>query len=240
MAEVRRLSLGSHAAARGARTDAARFAARAAGQAVAVWHVPSHALAVPHYVRKVNTRMPKYLALLRGINVGGNNLIRMSDLKTCFERMGFSDVTTYIQSGNVVFATKARDAARMTSKIEKTLSDRFAYPARVVVVTGKDLRETVREAPKGFGTAPAKFRYDVIFLKKPLTAKAAMKSVSVREGVDTAHAGKHALYFSRLVARASQSYLSRIIKTPAYAHMTIRNWNTTIKLLTIIDDRDDL
>jgi len=53
MAEVRRLSLASHAAARAAKTDAARFAARAAGQAVAVWHVPNHALAVPYYVRKV-------------------------------------------------------------------------------------------------------------------------------------------------------------------------------------------
>ncbi len=179
--------------------------------------------------------MPKYLALLRGINVGGNNVIKMADLKACFEGMGFSDVTTYIQSGNVVFAAKAGDAVRLAVKIEKALAARFAYPAKVVVVTHGELRKVVRGAPKGFGSAPAKFRYDVIFLKMPYTAKAAMKHVSARPGVDAVHAGKRALYFSRLDARATQSRLSKIMQTPAYAHMTIRNWNTTTKLLAMMD-----
>lgn len=181
--------------------------------------------------------MPKYLALLRGINVGGNNIIRMSDLKSCFESMGFSGVVTFIQSGNVVFGTKAGDAARLTSKIEKALATRFKYPARVVVVTHAELRETVRRAPRGFGSLSAKFRYDVIFLKRPFTAKEAMKHVSVRPGVDAAYPGKSALYFSRLIARAAQSRLSKIVQTPAYAHMTIRNWNTTTKLLALMDGR---
>jgi len=181
--------------------------------------------------------MPKYLALLRGINVGGNNLIRMADLKACFESMGLSDVTTYIQSGNVVFAAKAGDSARLAAKIEKTLSARFAYAARVVIVTRAELREAVRKAPKGFGAAPDKFRYDVIFLKDPLTPKEAMKAVSVRPGVDAAYAGKRVLYFSRLIERATQSRLARVIGTPAYAFMTIRNWNTTTKLLALMDER---
>lgn len=179
----------------------------------------------------------RYLALLRGINVGGNNLIRMADLKACFEGMGFSDVVTYIQSGNVVFTAKAGSAAGLTEKIEKELAARFAYPARVVVVSHAELREAVRGAPKGFGADPAKYRYDVIFLKKPLSAKAAMKSVSVRPGVDAAHLGKRVLYFSRLVARATQSRLSKVVQTPAYQHMTIRNWNSATALLAIMDGR---
>ena len=179
--------------------------------------------------------MPKYLALLRGINVGGNNVIRMTDLKDCFERSGLTDVTTFIQSGNVVFTAKEGNASRLAAKIEKALSSRFSYSARVMLVTHAQLRRTVREAPKGFGSSPAKFRYNVIFLKEPLTAKEAMKSVSVRPGVDAAHAGKGVLYFSHLIARASQSRLSKLAGTPAYASMTIRNWNSTTRLLALMD-----
>lgn len=181
--------------------------------------------------------MTTYLALLRGINVGGNNLIRMTDLKACFEGMGFSDVTTYIASGNVVFKAKTEHPERLALKIEKALIKRFDYPARVAVVSQAELREAVKGAPKGFGAAPVEFRYDVIFLKRPYGPKEAMKSVSVREGVDAAHAGKRALYFSRLTARASQSKLSKIVGTPAYAHMTIRTWNTATKLLALMDDK---
>ncbi len=179
--------------------------------------------------------MPKYLALLRGINVGGNNTIRMADLKACFEGMGFSDVATYIQSGNAVFTTKSDDPERLAVKIEKVLAARFRYPARVAVVTHAELRAVIKEAPKGFGTLPAKFRYDVIFLKRPYAPKEAMKSVSAREGVDEAFIGKCVLYFSRLSARATQSRLSKIVGTPAYAQMTIRNWNTATALLKLMD-----
>lgn len=178
----------------------------------------------------------QYLALLRGINVGGNNIIKMADLKACFESMGLSDVVTYIQSGNVIFKSAEKDKAKLTKKIEAGLTERFNYEARLVVVSHKQLKQAVEGAPRGFGTAPDKFRYDVIFLKEPLTAKEAMKSVRVKEGVDAAHAGRDALYFSRLIAKASSSYLTKIIGLPVYQYMTIRNWNTTTKLLALMDE----
>lgn len=181
--------------------------------------------------------MKKFVALLRGINVGGKNIIKMSDLKACFVSMGFSAVATYIQSGNVVFAAKAADAPTLAGKIERALSARFKFPARVVVVTRAELGQAVRGAPKGFGASPEKYRYDVVFLKKPLVATIAMKSVSTRPGVDEAHAGKRVLYFSRLIARAAESRLPKLVQTAAYAHMTIRNWNTTTALLALMDGR---
>ncbi len=179
--------------------------------------------------------MPKYLALLRGINVGGNNLIRMADLKTCFEDLGFSDVATYIQSGNVVFSSKAGVPDQIATKIENALSARFHYPARVVVVSHADLRVVVRKAPKGFGSEPKKFRYNALFLKKPFIPKQAMKQITARAGVDTVHAGKGMLYFSNTLKGATRSHLSRINQTPVYAYLTIRNWNTTTKLLALMD-----
>ncbi len=177
--------------------------------------------------------MNQYLVLLRGINVGGKNIIKMVDLKASFEEMGFVNVRTYIQSGNVLLETTENDKAMLTTKIEKGLSKRFNFVAKVVVVSQKELTAIIKSAPEGFGKDDQKFRYDVIFLKEPLTPKEAMESVKVREGVDMAHAGKQALYFSRLISRASQSYLTKIIGMPVYQNMTIRNWNTTTKLLDL-------
>ncbi len=179
----------------------------------------------------------QYVALLRGINVGGNNLIKMADLKTCFEKMGLADVATYIQSGNVLFSTPEKDKTRLTNTIEKALSDCFAYNSRIVLLTHQHLKSIVAEAPPGFGQHKDTYRYDVIFLKEPLTAAEAMQSVTTRVGVDTAHQGQAVLYFSRLSSKASQGYLTKIISLPIYQNMTIRNWNTTTALLARLEAR---
>jgi uncharacterized protein (DUF1697 family) len=182
--------------------------------------------------------MIQYLVLLRGINVGGNNIIKMADLKASFESMGFSNVTTYIQSGNVLFQSDEKDKTALTGRVEKELSRQFDFPARIVTVTHKELDSIVRKAPDGFGEDEKSYRYDVIFLKEPLTPQEAMKSASTKAGVDTAYAGKQALYFSRLIAKASQSYLTKIIGQPVYQNMTIRNWNTTTKLLALMEGKN--
>ena len=181
----------------------------------------------------------QYLVLLRGINVGGNNIIKMVDLKACFESMGFRDVVTYIQSGNVVFKAAEKDKVKLTTKIEDVLSERFSYKSRLVVVAYRELKKVIEDAPIGFGKDLDNYRCDVIFLKEPLTVKEAMKDVRVKEGVDNAFAGKTVLYFSRLTSRASQSYLTKIITLPMYQNMTIRNWNTTTKLLALMEAGND-
>lgn len=184
--------------------------------------------------------MGRFVALLRGINVGGKNLIKMTELKACFEDQGFTAVATYIQSGNVVFAASAASPAKLVRRVEDALADRFrGYPASVVIVSASQLQAIVERAPKGFGQKPAQYRYDVIFLKQPLTAAVAMKSVVTRDGVDQAHAGTGVLYFSRLISRASQSRLSRVVSLPVYQDMTIRNWNTTTKLLRMVSSEGE-
>lgn len=176
--------------------------------------------------------MTNFIALLRGINVGGNNIIKMSDLKACFEKLGLSNVTTYIQSGNVLFQASG-SAKGLTSKIERGLSKAFKYNSSVVLLSQAELQTIIKQAPKGFGLKAALFRYDVVFLKDSLLPKQAIQAFKIKEGVDTAHAGTKAVYFSRLVAKASQSQLSRITQHPLYQKMTIRNWNTASKLLQL-------
>jgi len=179
--------------------------------------------------------MKQYVALLRGINVGGKNLIKMTDLKACFEKLGFTDVRTYIQSGNVLFRAAGSGQAQLTKQIEEALSKTFSYKSRVVVRSHKQMKDIVANAPKGFGSEPATYRYDILFLKEPLTAKEAMKSVSIKEGVDEAFSAKGVLYFSRLISKATQSHLNRIASVPVYQSMTLRNWNTTTKLLNMLE-----
>ncbi len=179
--------------------------------------------------------MNRYAALLRGINVGGNNIIKMTDLAACFKSQGFQDVITYIQSGNVLFRAEEADQAKLTGKIEEVLSSTFHYTSSVVLRSEEEIKDIVTHAPDGFGGEPAAYRYDVLFLKQPLTAADAISGITPREGVDQAFAGNGVLYFSRLISRASQSYLTKIIGMPIYQSLTIRNWNTTTKLLAIME-----
>jgi uncharacterized protein (DUF1697 family) len=177
----------------------------------------------------------QYLALLRGINVGGKNKVPMADLRETVEELGHADVATYIQSGNVLFRAPRQPRAELSARLESGLSERFGIELKVVVVTEAELRRVVREAPAGFGAET--HRCDVIFLRRPLTVKKAMAVIETKEGVDNAWAGKDVLYFSRLDAKASSSRLGKVVARPEYKEMTIRNWRTTTKLLGLMDSR---
>lgn len=177
-----------------------------------------------------------YVALLRGINVGGKNLISMAELRAEFERDGYESVRTYIQSGNVLFETDAAPAG-LEDSIENLLAERLRCPVLVVVRSHRQLADVVASAPAGFGADLSERLSDVVFLKDPLTSAEAMEVVTVRDGVDRAWAGDGVVYFDRLAERRTQSRLSRLVSTPRYQRMTIRNWSTTTRLLALLDDR---
>jgi uncharacterized protein (DUF1697 family) len=176
----------------------------------------------------------RYVALLRGINVGGTNIIRMEALRVTFESLGFGSVATYIQSGNVVFEAKARSKATLGRTIESELGRAFGYDSKIVLVTAKELAAVVADAPPGFGSEPASYRYDVLFVKPPLTTRQVLAEVETAPGVDEVHAGPGVLYFRRLIAKATRSRLSRLVGKPVYQGLTIRNWNTTKRLLEMV------
>lgn len=177
----------------------------------------------------------RYVALLRGINVGGNNKIPMADLREVFETAGHADVRSYIQSGQVVFASPD-PAAGLEASLEQAIAARFGLSITVVVLPHATLRRVVEKAPDGFGQSPDDYHSDVIFLKRPLTPADAMRVVQVRDGVDQAWAANGVVYFARLSAQRTKSKLGKIVGTPEYKLMTIRSWNTTVKLLALLDD----
>ena len=163
----------------------------------------------------------------------------MAELRKCFEAEGFRDVVTYIQSGNVIFRSGSSGPGELTARIERMLAVAFDYRAKVTLRSHEQMRAVVEGAPPGFGARPDVYRYDVLFLMAPLTAADAMEHVGTRPGVDEAWAGEGVLYFSRLIAKASRSHLSRLASRPVYQRMTIRNWNSTTRLLQLMEGHQD-
>src|SRR5215471_3382301 len=93
-----------------------------------------------------------YLALLRGINVGGKNKVNMADLKACFEKLGYGQVRTYINSGNVVFTAASTDPRKLESDIGKALVTNFSSSIGVFVRSLDDMKEVVEAIPQNWQT----------------------------------------------------------------------------------------
>jgi uncharacterized protein (DUF1697 family) len=176
-----------------------------------------------------------YVALLRGVNVGGNNIIKMNELKMIFEEMNLSDVKTYIQSGNVIFNDFEKDKLRLLKKIENKLSKTLNNEIKVSLFTLSEMKEIINMKPHKYGEENEEYKYDVLFLIEPLTAKEAMKEIHTRDGVDEVYEGNKVLYFKRLKEKIIKTYLTKIIGTPIYKNMTLRNWNTTEKLFELME-----
>jgi uncharacterized protein (DUF1697 family) len=178
----------------------------------------------------------KYIALLRGINVGGKNIIKMNELKTVFEELKFTEVKTYIQSGNIIFADmdKDKDKTKLTEIIRQALFEKFNYDCPIIIYDSNEYQNIINNIPKEFGTEKEKYKYDVWFLINPLTAEEVVKSVRLRDGVDRIYEGFGVVYTSRLIEMLGKSYFSKIVQLPIYKNLTIRNWNTTRKIFELM------
>jgi uncharacterized protein (DUF1697 family) len=183
--------------------------------------------------------MNSYVLLLRGINVGGKNKVPMAELKSRLEEQGFEDVQTYIQSGNVILRS-ALPARKLSETIETLLVQRFTLDSAIVRTLALDYttyKAIVSHAPEDFGKDNANYRYDVVFLID-VSSDEAMRQIATRRGIDMAWQGDHVIYFRRpslTSADATKSALVKIAQQPIYASITIRNWNTTQKLLHILE-----
>lgn len=183
--------------------------------------------------------MKTYVILMRGINVGGKNKISMAELKLFLEEQGFEDVVTYIQSGNVVLRSDL-DAKTLSAKIENSLPKKFKLDSSVIQILALDrktFKKVLAQAPKEFGKDDSKYRYYVLFLIGT-RASEAMKEIDVRQGIDKAWQGEAVIYYrlpSLTSPNATKSYLNKVTQKPIYTAITMRNWNTTTKLLEILE-----
>jgi uncharacterized protein (DUF1697 family) len=197
-----------------------------------------HAPALQSSVARIGA-VETFLILLRGINVGGKNKVPMADLRKCLEGLGFSDVSTFIASGNVI-VTSDRNADEIATQIESALPEAFTLDSdlvRILVLTRDQLQAIVDDRPKGFGDQPDKYHSDAIFLIG-IEIDDAMHVFNPREGVDRVWPGAGVVYSERLSAQRTKSRLSSMVASPLYKSMTVRSWSTTVKLLGLLNARD--
>lgn len=176
-----------------------------------------------------------YVILLRGINVGGKNIVSMAALRTCLEELGFTNVSTYLASGNVILESDMT-AAEIKHQIETALTINFKLDSKlikVLVLSLPQLESVVDNKPENFGEQPDKYHSDAIFLIDIETTQA-IQIFTPKEGVDRIWPGHGVIYSQRLSSMRTKSRLSKMMSSPLYKSMTIRTWGTTIKLLNIL------
>lgn len=177
-----------------------------------------------------------YVALLRGVNVGGRNAVRMPELVAYVQELGLAGATTLLQSGNVVFSAADTDPPTLEGLLSAALEERFGFAVPTLVRSHEELAATVAGAPAGHGSPD--LRSEVFFLDRTLSAEEVVAGLPpLRDGVDAVASGPGAFYFSRVAALATKTRITRVMALPVFRSMTVRSWATTTRLLARLDER---
>jgi len=173
--------------------------------------------------------MAKYVALLRGINVGGNNKIEMAKLKSCFESFGHTNVITYINSGNVIFDSRKTDTVKITKEIEQLISKIFKLTIQVIIRNQNNIKKICKSIPDDW-VNDTTYKTDVMFLWSEYTKKNTLKLIDTNREVDSLIYVDGVIIWHLKKANYGKSKLNSIIGTDIYKNMTVRNVNTVRKL----------
>ena len=171
----------------------------------------------------------RYVALLRGINVGGKAKVEMARLKVCFEGLGLKSVGTYINSGNVIFETAAKDRKRLIGKIERAIEHEFGFRVPLVLRTLDELARVTTSVPPAWVTDP-RMRCDVMFLWPEADSRSVLQKVPVHPEFEDLMYVPGALVWRIDRADAGKSKVGSVIGSDLYKQLTIRNINTVRKL----------
>lgn len=115
--------------------------------------------------------MKRYVALLRGINISGKNKIPMIELKQCFERLNYTEVKTYLNSGNVIFSSDETDITKITTQIEEMIKNQFRLDIPVFITSKENLEDILHHAPDWWGNENKEIYDNLIFIIPPATCK---------------------------------------------------------------------
>jgi uncharacterized protein (DUF1697 family) len=170
-----------------------------------------------------------FVALLRGINVGGANVIRMDALRQSFEALGFTSVRTLLASGNVVFCAAGSDSRKLEGALEKVLSRDHRYAAKVVVRSRAEYERMMRALPPRWGSEKG-LRFYVLFLRAAIDRPSLVRELEINDGVEELRYVPGALLWSARLDKLTASKMSKVIAKPIYGDMTVRNINTTRKI----------
>jgi len=179
-----------------------------------------------------------YVALLRGINVGGSNKVNMQELVRMFESVGMTNVSTYINSGNVLFQHEPMAEPEIAEVLEKAILKTFGFPVNVVVVSKLNLLAIAKELPSEWVNDET-MKCDVMFLWDEVNSPGIMDQLLLKPDIDKVKYVHGALLWAAERKDVTRSGMMKIAGTPLYKKMTIRNSNTLRKLVALVSSVDD-
>lgn len=172
----------------------------------------------------------RYAVFLRGINVGGNRTIKMADLRRCFEGLGFEDVCTVLQSGNVLFTSTSRSADALRSKIEAALTKTFAYPAKVYLCPLPTLERAIKNYP--FDLNQTTIQHYVVLGGDKAVDTILMEAVDLDQKTEEVKGNAPFIYWRVQKGKSTKSAFAKILAKAKYRdHTTVRNMNTLKKMV---------
>ena len=174
-----------------------------------------------------------YVALLRGINVGGNRKVDMKRLKVTFESCGFADVRTYINSGNVVFGSDSTDQRALVKTLERRSSPTSASPSRFCCATPRASTRFVEALPDCWSNDESA-KCDVMFLAEEIDSPDILDQLTIKPDIDEVRYVPGAILWRVERPKATRSGMLKLVGTELYAQMTVRNCNTARKLGALV------
>jgi uncharacterized protein (DUF1697 family) len=177
--------------------------------------------------------MNRYIALIRGINVGGKNKVSMGQLKSELEARGFERVISYINSGNIIFSSSKTDLVELVSDIETILHSAFSVSTKVAVIEVGQFHRAVKQAPSWWNKQPDD-KHNALFIIAPATAETVASIVGApKDEYEKVHITEQLIYWTAPLKTFSRTRWSKIVSTAAYDSVTIRNANTVMKLAAL-------
>ena len=178
--------------------------------------------------------MTTVVALLRGVNVGGHNQIKMDALRTICESLSLQDPQTYVQSGNVVFRTRERDLAAVGKRIEDCIERKFGFRPGVILRTTSEMKDVIARNPLAKRRAIEPAKLYVTFLASQPAAEVQDAILAVKTAGEEVRVDGRELYiyFPNGMGRSKlMPVVERLLKKSG----TSRNWNTVTKLLEMAE-----
>lgn len=175
--------------------------------------------------------MEKYIALLRGINIGGKNKVAMPLLKAAFEDMGFLDVSTYINSGNVLFASD-NDIDEISTRCKTMMKEKFMIDVPILIISLKELSDALDNAPKWWDlSSKEEVIHQIIFLIPPVSIMEVYKAVGeAKPEYEKVSYYENVIFWSAPRATLSKTRWYKIASSSVNNNVTIRNASTAKKL----------
>ncbi len=177
--------------------------------------------------------MKRYIAFLRGINVGGRNKILMAELKKGFEELGFSEVKTHLNSGNVIFSNNEDDLKHLTGQIETMIKKQFDLNIPVLVLSKEELEDILLSAPSWWGNEEKEIYHNLIFIMPPITFVEVYSEIGEpKEEFEKIESYKKAIFWSfRRKDYQKTNWWSKTAGANISKKLTIRTANTVRKLV---------